>query len=219
MKKIRMTALVICFLLIGDWAFSQVKEGMVIYDITYPDTDFDKDVMKMLPSESSTFFKDDKMRIDMKVGTSMNNSIIVDNSKKEVHVLMDMMGNKMDMAMTEKDVEKDIKNEGAYTISKIDETKKIAGYICNKALINTKDGQEFSVWYTKDILVKNANWNNQFRGLEGFLMEFRMNQNGLTMEMTAREIRTEKVSDDIFKIPSGYKSVSKNDLEKMMPSK
>lgn len=215
----RPVALIIYLLLIGNWAFGQIKEGLVIYNITYPDSEFDKELMKMMPSESSTYFKEDKMRIDMKVGSAMNNSIIIDNSKKEVHVLMDMMGNKMDMAMTEKDIEKDLKKEGEYTISKEIETKMIAGYQCNKALISTKDGQEFSVWYTKAILVKNANWNNQFRGLDGFLLEFRMNQNGLTLEMTAREIRTEKVSDDIFKIPSGYKSVSKNDLEKMMPSK
>ena len=71
----------------------------------------------------------------------------------------------------------------------------------------------------KDIILKNANWNNQFKSIEGFLMEFRINQSGLTMEMTAKEVSPEKVSDAIFVIPPGYKPVTKDDLRKMSQGK
>ena len=46
-----------------------------------------------------------------------------------------------------------------------------------------------------------------------------MNQNGLTMEMTARNISLEKVNDEIFIVPEGYKVMSKEDLKKMSKGK
>ena len=200
-------------------AYCQISEGKITYDISYPESGLDEETLAMLPTESNTVFKSDKMRIDMKMGMGMNNIILVDNAKKEVHLLMDMMGNKMDMLMTDKDIDKEIKDEGEYTITKKEGTRQIAGYPCNKALIKTKDGKEFSVWYTKEIKVKNANWNNQFKSIDGFLMEFRLNQNGLTMEMTAREVSIEKVNDDVFNIPPGYKVMSKEDLKRMTEGK
>ncbi len=219
MKKHLSFYLIIVFVLACNFSYSQITEGKVVYDISYPESGLDAQTLQMLPSESSTYFKNDRMRIDMKMGMGMNNRILVDNSKKDVHVLMDMMGNKMDMYMTEKEIDKELNDEGEYTISKSDETKEIAGYICNKAVINTKDGNKFNVWYTKKINIKNANWNNQFKSLDGFLMEFRMNQNGLTMEMTARNISLEKVNDEIFIVPEGYKVMSKEDLKKMSKGK
>ena len=215
MKKHHSFFLIIAFVLWSNIAHSQVTEGKVIYDISYPESGLDDVTLQMLPSESSTYFKDDKMRIDMKMGMGINNSILVDNSKKDVHVLMDMMGNKMDMYMTEKEIAKELDDEGKYTITKSEETKEIAGYTCNKAVISTKEGSKFNVWYTTKIKIENANWNNQFKSLDGFLMEFRMNQNGLTMEMTARSISLEKVNDAIFAVPDGYKVMSKEDLKKM----
>lgn len=200
-------------------SFAQVKEGKIIYDISYPESGLDNQTLAMLPTESSSFFKNDMMRIDMKMGLGMNNTILINNSKKEVHLLMDMMGQKMQMQLTEKDIDKQIKDEGEYSITEQKDTKQIAGYLCNKALVSTKDGKNFSVWYTKDIQVKDANWNNQFKKINGFMMEFRMNQNGLTMEMTAREVLTDKVNDEVFKIADGYKTMSKDDLKRMSQGK
>ncbi len=219
MYKIRLIAVFVLIFMSCQISRAQLTEGKVIYDLSYPESGLDQQTLDMLPGESTTFFKNDKMRIDMKMGMGMNSSVIMNNAKKEVHVLMDMMGNKMDMLITEKDVDKEMKDEGEYKIVKTNDVRKIAGYNCKKAVITAKDGKEFSVWYTNDIIVKNANWNNQFKSIDGFLMEFRMNQNGLTVEMSAREVASEKVTDEIFNIPPGYKKVTRDDLKKMSEGK
>ena len=141
-NKIYLACIVFCIFFFQR-SFGQISEGKIIYDISYPESGLDEETLSMLPTESNTVFKNDKMRIDMKMGMGMNNIILVDNKKKVVHLLMDMMGNKMDIMMTENDINKEIKNEGKYNITLQDNTKIIAGYLCNKALITTKDGKSF----------------------------------------------------------------------------
>jgi GLPGLI family protein len=201
------------------FSYSQISEGRIIYDISYPGNAFDSAMKNNLPVECTAYFNADKMRMDMSMGAGMAYNVIVDNVLQEVHVLMDMAGSKTDFFMTRKDIEKEEKDKGTYKIIKSDEVNIIAGYNCKKATAELSEGHSYTVWYTNDIKVNNSNWNNQFRDIDGFLMEFTMNQGVLTMAMKARTVVPEKVSPDIFQVPSGYQAVSGEDLKKMMQGK
>ena len=198
------------------FSYSQVTEGRIIYDISYPGNTFDSVMKKNLPVQCVAYFNADKMRMDMSMGAGVLNSVIVDNVLQEVHVLMDMSGHKTDFFMTRKDIEREEKGKGTYKILKSDDVSVIAGYNCKKATAELSEGNSYTVWYTNDIKVNNSNWNNQFRDIDGFLMEFTMNQGVLTMAMRARKVFPEKVSQEIFQVPAGYQPVSGSDLKKMM---
>lgn len=201
------------------FSYSQVSEGRIIYDISYPGNSFDSSMKRNLPMECVAYFNADKMRMDMSLGAGILNSVLVDNVLQEVHVLMDMSGSKTDFFMTRKDIEKEEKGKGTYKIIKSDEVSVIAGYNCKKATAVLSEGHSYTVWYTNNIKVNNSNWNNQFRDIDGFLMEFTMNQGALTMAMKARIVYPEKVSQEIFQVPPGYQPVSGEDLKKMIQGK
>jgi hypothetical protein len=190
---------------------AQITEGKIIYDITYPGSTFDSVTVKNLPSECAAFFNEDKLRMDIALGLGMSNTILVDNVKQEVHVLTDMAGNKTDFVIRPK--EKPEKTD--YKIELKDERRIIAGYECRKAVATDKNGNSYTVWYTNQIKTHNANWNTQFREIDGFLMEFTINQTSLTMNMTVRSLHPEKVNPDIFKVPDGYQLLTEDDLKRM----
>ena len=207
------------------FCFSQVEaqsitEGKVVYQISYPDSSIGELAVAMMPTEATMYFKNDKTRMDMKMGMGMNLIALADNKAKTTIVLMDMLGNKTAMKMNEQEINKESKKAGEYEITKTNETKTIAGYLCKKATVTLKDKNSFNVWYTDEIKVQNSNWNNQFKNIDGFLMEFRMDQSlGISMEMTAKTIVNEKQSDSLFVVPDGYNTMTKDELMKMYGGK
>lgn len=192
-----------------------ITEGKVIYTITYLESDIDPQMLSMMPTEAVMYFTNDKTRMEMKMGMGMNLVTLTDNKLKNTTVLMDVMGNKTAMTMTEDDIKKEAKKAGEYEIVKTNETKNIAGYQCKKAIVTLKDKNQFNVWYTDQIKVSNVNWNNQFKNIDGFLMEFKMDQNsGMSMNMTAKSITAEKTPEQLFIIPEGYKKMTKDEMMK-----
>ena len=190
---------------------AQVKEGRIIYDITYPGSTFDSETVKNLPSECLAFFNENMLRMDIALGSGMTNRILVDNQKQEVHVLTDMAGNKTDFVMRSK--EKSEKDD--YKVELKSDRRTIAGYECRKAVATDSNGNSYTVWYTNQIKTNNANWNNQFKDIDGFLMEFTMTQAALTMNMSVLSLRPEKVDAEVFKVPEGYQLLTEDDLKRM----
>lgn len=197
----------------------KLKEGKVTYDITYPENNFDDNVKAVLPKEMVLSFSNNKVRMDLQMGMGMNNFIIADNETNQLVMLMDMMGNKISVKLSDKELKKKSGTAEDFVVSKTKETKEIAGYKCQKADVKGKDGGIFTIWFTDDIEVKNPIWTNDFKNIDGFLLEFRMEQNGLTMNMKAKSISPEKISADLFIIPAGYKEITSEELTKMSVGK
>jgi len=220
MRKVFFLLLNIFIALSANAQKGKVFEGKVIFDISYPGMELDATTASMLPKETVVFIKNDKQRTDMSMGMGMTNSTIVDGKTKTAIVLMDIMGNKYSMKMTEETIKKQEAEMPEPKVKLLDETKEIAGYKCKKAEMIFEDAQtkDFSyfIYYTPEIGSKDLNWlTSQFKGIEGFLMEFETRQQGMTMKMSAREVVTESVPDSKFVIPADYKETSTEELQKM----
>jgi hypothetical protein len=131
---------------------------------------------------------------------------------------MDMMGKKTAIKSTEEDVEKQRAEMGEYDVKLSDDRKKIAGYECKKATITTKkDGNSFDVWYT-DALPHNDNSRYAWKGVDGFSMEFTMEQKSMggniKMKMTCTKVEKASVDDDKFKLPEGYTIMTAEEMKK-----
>ena len=193
----------------------KVDEGKVIYEISYPDADIPDEQMAMMPTESTMFFKGAQSRVEMKMGMGMSQVMIFDNKNKVMTMLMDMMGNKTAVKMTEADVKKQKEKKGKddYQIKVTDETKEIVGYKCKKAIVTEKDGT-FDVYFTDQITYKNGDWVAEFKGLEGFPLQYKISQGSTVMQMTAKNVSKEKVDDAMFTIPSDYKIMTQEEMMK-----
>lgn len=186
-------------------------EGSVKYSIAYGDMPEEmKQYESMLPKEMVMKIKGDKSRMEQNSAMGSNITITDDKAKK-VTVLVNMMGQKVA-------IEQNIENneeEKMPEIKYLDETKKIAGYTCKKAEISHPDMDEtMTVYYTDEIV--GTKTNAQFKGLNGFLMEYSMSNQGMEMTITASEVKETKISNAEFTIPDDYEKMTQEEFQKKM---
>ena len=131
-------------------------------------------------------------------------------------VLQEISGQKLLIRMTAdnwKDKNKRYENIG---FSNTSETKTIAGYKCSKATATMKDGSTFIVYYTKDIIPENADYNAQFKNLEGLPLEYELTQGKLKIKYTVSKINMNPVPASKFDIPkSGYRELTYEESRKL----
>lgn len=219
MKKIAFTLLTFA----GLNLLSQ-NEGTAVYNMN----------IEGLPPEQASMMGDMSMKViwkGNKVYTEQSSMMYEMKSVSDENgtlILMDQMGNKFyikvdpnDPKLQEKD--KDIPD---YTVEYTNETKKIAGYDCKKAIVKskTKDGKDLviDIWYTDKIpnfyeKQKYGTKRNQgakyLKEIKGMPLEYSIPQGQMTVRMTAKEVNFNPVSDDIFKLSTeGYQQM---DPEKM----
>jgi GLPGLI family protein len=194
-------------------------QGKIAYEISYPGTELDANTMAMLPKEMTMYIKNDKARTEMQMGAMGSSVSIVDNKAKTTTSLMDMMGQKIAIKSTAEDVEKAKDKNPEPKVTLLGETKEIAGYKCKKAEIEMQDAEKSKVvvYYTDELGSKGNNWNNpQFKGIDGFLMEYEMVKQGMRMKMSTKSVSKEDVDDSKFTIPSGYQEMTQEQMMKAM---
>lgn len=199
-------------------AFSQkISEGKIVYEISFPEMETDEQSKELMPTESVFYFKDNQIRMEMKMmGMS---TVVISNSKdKSATTLMDLMGSKFAIKMTADDIEKEKEKMNGnikMDVRITNETKNIAGYTCKKAIASSRDGGDITIYFTNDIIAKNQGFSDQYKGVDGFPMEYQMAQNGMNMKFTAKSVTKEKVDAAKFIIPKDYKLTTKEELAKM----
>lgn len=204
---------IICLLASQYTVFAQGNfEGKIVYQITYHDLPAEMaNYEAMLPKEMSMFLKGNKSRVEQ--AQMMGKNVIVsDMDQKNGFMEMDMAGQKLRMNISTEDFEKEENNID--NIEYLDETKSIAGYTCNKAVVKDESGAlAMTIYYTPKI--KNQA-QKEFIGLKGFPLEYSMSQQGINMVMTANSVDEESISDSMFEKTEGYQDITQADLQKMM---
>lgn len=205
-----------CFILVAN-AQQVLKEGKVTYELKYGELPVEmQSTEAMLPTTIELKFKNNRFRTDMQMMQGLM-TMIFDEEKKQMVMLMDMMGKKMKMTMTEAQMKKkqdetfaasNIKN---IKVQKTSATKMIAGYSCNKYEITfEKNGKVESTYcYTTEKLPSShmLNDNPIYASVKGFMMEYAAEQQGMVVTMIASAVKAEKVADDQFAVPTGYEEI------------
>ncbi len=105
-------------------------------------------------------------------------------------------------------VDKNKKYEGII-FKQTGETKNIAGYKCEKAEALLKDGSRFTVFYTKEVVTENTDYDPQFKDLPGTALEYESVVGNLKIKYTASKISFDPVPMQKFEIPkSGYREMT-----------
>lgn len=217
-----MKKLILLFgIMLGSASLFAQQDGSITYHIDIDGLDAQtKSLMQNLTMVMT--FKGKQSRTDMDMGMVKMSTITKDNI---TYSLMDYMGNKIKIPLTQEDVQKTKWNESDYTVDYTSKTKDIAGYPCNLAIIKTKSNDVFNVWYCNKLQL-NACSQTPYSNLKGGCpMEFDMVKDGMRMKMQATKVDLGPVSDSAFIIPDGYQEISPSQLEQMrmmggsMPSK
>lgn len=96
------------------------------------------------------------------------------------------------------------------------ETREIAGYKCLKAVGQTRWGTTITVFYTKDIVPDNKEYDPQFRNLDGLPLEYELASGDFKIKYRVSRISLNPVPASKFDIPkSGYREMNYEESKKM----
>lgn len=185
-------------------SFSQIKKGVVKYDLIYHGVD-DPSVETMFQDAYMKLsFMPGKAHLELNFGLLGVITTITDEKSSKSLVMTEMMGHKIavwtDVETNQKEIENN-QNE----VQLVDGQKEIAGYTCKKAIVTDKEGNELEVWYTDQVSVYTKGQTVFDSKIPGFPMYIQTYQNGVVIEFTVSEIET-KVKKKIFKmiVPNGF---------------
>jgi GLPGLI family protein len=199
----------------GAKAFS----GVIQYDITYPESgELDPAMSGQLPTAMTIEIFGHLSKTSMQMGMISQASIVDAKDKKSI-ALLDVMGQRFAIKQSAEEIDKQMAEMPKTTIKQIDETKEIAGYKCKKAEITSEEDENpIIVYYTTDINGDYDNWGSGggvFKGINGQLMEYELNQNGIKMRFTAKSVTEKKFKEKDFLMPADYQEVTPEELRKM----
>jgi GLPGLI family protein len=187
-------------------------EGTILYSIEYIKVpDEVKGMESMLPQEMLMSLSGDMVRVKQEVmgGSQM---VLVDNKKKESHILMNMMGQKIDIFISSDEMTESEKEAPQMKVQELKGTKTILGYKCKEALLTNPDtGDKQTIFYTQKLEIKHKD----FKSLNGFPLEYLTSQEGMTLRMVATKITEGSLPASHFQVPSGYERMTMGELNKM----
>jgi len=199
---------------------TDVDEGVIKYKITYLEDESTNPVISIMPKSLIMRFKDNSVIMEVEGWLGIfKSSFIKNRNDSQAVTLLKMLNKKYCYCGQGKD---GYIGFDAYNNIKIihdDSTKNILGFNCKhaKAVLSDKN-IEFDIYYTDKIKIKNPNKFTPYQNIQGVLMDFQIEMNGLPMHLTATEFKPVNIDDKIFKVPEGYKNVERQEIDKIFSS-
>ncbi|OQA02176.1 MAG: hypothetical protein BWY70_00107 [Bacteroidetes bacterium ADurb.Bin408] len=190
--------------------------GTIEYEITYPDADLDPATAASLPKSLTMTISGKKSRVDMTQGVM--NIIKINNAETNSSVsLLDIMGQKYALKTSKEELEKALNEMPKAKITVTEETKEIAGYKATKATIvfTNEDGTETTeeIYFSPEIGGENFNFDTPYKDIKGGLLQYSVESSDIKMLFTAKEIKSKKIKDTMFMIPTDYQEVTAEELQ------
>jgi len=196
-------------------AQKKVSELTLVYDASISTGDNQPKLADAFDGATTTVYIKGTMSRSEMVSALATFTTIHDSRTGDAVVLQEISGQKLLIHMAAEDWKDKNKRYEGITFTNTAETKTIAGYSCIKAIATMKDGSTFSVYYTKDIIPENSDYNVQFRNLEGLPLEYELVQGKLKIKYTVSKINMNPVPASKFDIPKGgYRELSYEESKK-----
>ena len=215
--KITLFTLVVLALFTGSTAKAQkkVSELMLVYDASISTGDNQPRLADAFDGAATTVYIKGTMSRSEMVSSLASFTTIHDSRTGAAVVLQEISGQKLLIRMTPEDWKDKNKRYEGITFTNTADTKTIAGYRCTRAIATMKDGSTFSVYYTKEIIPENSDYNVQFRNLEGLPLEYELTQGKLKIKYTVSKINMNPVPASKFDIPKGgYRELTYEESKK-----
>lgn len=186
-----------------------LSEGAIMYDVSVQTGSSQAKMADVFDGATAiVYVKGSQSRTDLNSAIG-NSSTIYDSRAGHGVVLREFGAQKLLIRLNRQNwADKNKKYEGI-TFTKTEETKKIAGYNCLKAVARMTDGTSFTVYYTNDIVLENKDYDAQFRNLPGVPLEFESVVGNIRVNYTASRVSFDPVPIQKFEIPrSGYREMT-----------
>lgn len=211
MKKITALSFLAFMLFCCGSVFAQKKltEATITYDIVINTNNTSPQAADLLDGAVSVIYlKGNSSRSEM-ISSLGTQSTIMDGKTGNVTILKDYGEQKYMINMTAENWKASNKKYEGVVFTYENETKTIAGYTCQKATGKLQDGSTFTVYFTKDLLPVNRDFQYLNKDLPGLAMQYEATLGKQKVTYTVSNISFNLVPAAKFDLPkSGYRVMS-----------
>lgn len=210
MKKLSFISFIFlaALLVTANSAFGQKRltEATISYDIVINTNNSTPKAADLLDGAVSVIYlKGNSSRSEM-ISSLGTQSTIVDGKSGNVTILKDYGEQKYMITMTPANWKESNKKYEGITFTYHDEYKTIAGYNCQKATGKLADGSTFTVYFTKELVPVNKDFQYLNKNLPGLALQYEANLGAQKVVYTASSINFNPVAIAKFDLPnSGYR--------------
>jgi len=193
------------------WVFNlnaqkRITEGTISYDIVVNTGNSNPSIADMFNGATSiVYLKGYQTRFE-RVSSLGVESTIVDGKTGNVNVLKEYGEQKYMITMTPDNWKDANKKYEGIVFKYENEFKDIAGYKCQKAVGTMKDGTTINVFFTKDLVANNREFEYAYKSLPGLAMEYETTVGSLKVTYTVSKVNFSIVPSTKFELPkSGFR--------------
>ncbi|MBL7747345.1 MAG: hypothetical protein JNM19_07970 [Chitinophagaceae bacterium] len=184
----------------------KLTEATISYDIVINTSNKAPQAADLLDGATSVIYlKGNSSRSEM-ISSLGTQATLIDGKSGDVTVLKDYGEQKYMIKMTPENWKESNKKYEGVTFTYTNEEKIIAGYKCQKATGTLTDGSTFTVFFTKELLPVNKDFQYLNKNLPGLAMQYEANMGKTIVTYTVSSINFNPVSQAKFDLPkSGYR--------------
>jgi len=211
MKRINQIAIVLTMSLFSIQVFGQKKitEGTISYDIVINTSNSTPQAADLLDGATSVIYlKGNSSRSEM-ISSLGTQSTVIDGKTGKVTILKDYGEQKYMITMTPENWKASNKKYEGVLFTYENEFKTIQGYNCQKATGRLADSSTFTVFFTRDLIPVNKDFQYLNKNLPGLAMQYEASLGKLRVTYTVSNINFNPVPAAKFDLPkSGYRVMS-----------
>ncbi|MDQ3192700.1 MAG: hypothetical protein M3Q58_13990 [Bacteroidota bacterium] len=194
-----------------------ISEGIIEYDITYPETTEDNVMIAIMPKTMLLKFKNDKVAFEFTGGMGLfKATFISDLQKQSIIHLVKILNKKYAITYNSSQIQ-EIDEMPELNINFTGDKKTIAGYESKRSLITFKDDENtsYDIYFTDDLNIKTPNWSTPYKEINGVLLEYQLKRYNVVMRFTATSVSAADIDDSDFEKPEEYKIITKEEMDQI----
>ena len=184
----------------------KLTEATISYDIMINTGNASPKAVDLLDGATSVIYlKGNSSRSEM-ISSLGTQSTIIDGKNGGITILKDYGEQKYMISMTQAEWKQSNKKYEDVSFTYFDEYKVIAGYKCQKAVGKLKDSTTFTVYFTRDLVPVNRDFQYLNRNLPGLAMQYEASLGSMMVTYTVSTINFNIVPQAKLDLPkSGYR--------------
>ena len=184
----------------------RLTEATISYDIVINTSSEKPQAADLLDGATSVIYlKGNSSRSEMVSSLGMQ-ATIIDGKTGNVAILKEYGDQRYMISMTPDNWKQSNKKYEGVNFTYSNEFKTIAGYNCQKAIGRLADGTTFTVYYTKDLVPVNKDFQYLNKNLPGLAMQYEASIGKLMVTYTVSSVNFNPVAQSKFDLPkSGYR--------------
>ncbi|HUR67374.1 MAG TPA: DUF4412 domain-containing protein [Chitinophagaceae bacterium] len=206
-KKVHIGALITAMIVSASlFAQRRLTEATISYDIVINTSNKTPQAADLLDGATSVIYlKGNSSRSEM-ISSLGSQTTIIDGKSGEATVLKDYGEQRYMIRMTPDNWKQSNKKYEGVSFTYVEEYKTIAGYKCQKAIGKLDDGAAFNVYFTKELVPVNKDFQYLNRNLPGLAMQYEASLGKMMVTYTVSTINFNPVPQTKFDLPkAGYR--------------